>query len=336
MTRIGYAEVVGASSSGIANAGWFGDGSDGALHVEDGETLELEVAGDGYVFKQYADGYIGANSTLTTTNRCNGAILLFNGDLTINGHVHMDKRGPLLNDNEAQALAVNQVALCVARGVIGGNGGTGGSVTTAGGVGGNGHSLGGGWPGGGGAKHSGNGYHTGDNTQYTTTSGPAGAGEPRPPFGITMPYPGTGSTGSYGAGAGATLNSYGTDKVGKGGSAPGGGGALVTTSGVGAQGPAGDGYPGGFLAIFVKGRVVIAADGIVSADGGDGADGGKYNNNQAGGGGGGGGGIVAIVYGVRIDNAGSAHAYGGLGGVVGGADGAEGTVLIAKLSDLLI
>lgn len=335
MTRIGYAEVIGGATGGAANAGWFGDGSDGALRVEDGEALELEVAGDGYVFKQYESGYIGTGGTLTTANRCNGAILLFNGDLDIGGHVHMDKRGPLLNDNEAQVLALSWVAACAAKGAMGGNGGTGGSSTTAGGIGGNGHSLGGGWPGGGGAKHSGNGYYSGDNTKYTTTSGPAGAGEPRPPFGTTMPYPGTGRTGSFGAGAGATLNSYGTDKVGKGGSAPGGGGALTTISGVGAHGPAGSGYPGGFLAIFVKGKVNILSTGIVSADGGNGAAGGKYNNYQAGGGGGGGGGIVVIAYGGSINNAGSTHAYGGTGGIVGGADGGEGTVLITKLSDLL-
>ena len=60
LTDFGNSIVVGAATGGGANAGWFGDGRDGALNVADGQTLALPVALDeGQIVKQYTSGYIG-------------------------------------------------------------------------------------------------------------------------------------------------------------------------------------------------------------------------------------------------------------------------------------
>lgn len=336
MARQGVTRVFGAASGGTANAGWFGDGRDGDLHVADGETLALEVDLDeGQVVKQYGSGYIGTGATLTAANRCNGMVLLFNGDLTINGHIHMDKKAPLLNSNEDESAKEMHIALC--GGLIGGNGGAGGNgiasngavtgLTTSGGTGGNGHRFGGGFPGGGGGA--------GDFGATSKCPYDGSPGEPRPPIGTGLPYPGiTKGVGQYGTGGGA--GAY------NGGSAPGGGGAAEDGNSPG-SGSTGDGYPGGAIFVFVKGRVAINATGSITANGGNGGAG-RQGNGPSGGGGGGGGGIVVVVHNGDYENAGSVAANGGHGGASAnasllpnsvGSDGSVGTVLITTLAELL-
>lgn len=333
-TRKGISIVVGAATGGGANAGWFGDGRDGALNVADGQTLALPVALDeGQIVKQYTSGYIGVGSLLTAANRCNGMVLLFSGDLTIKGTISMDKKAPLLNPLEEQCAAEVHVALC--GGLKGGNGGTAGTgygnpASYAPGPGGNGFALGGGF-GGGSAGGQSNGA----------------SGEPRAPIGTELPYrTAVGETARYGAGGYSKAN---------GGGGPGGSGACdsyYSSQGPIAAGNDGDAIGGGAIFVFVKGRLVIDSTGSVTANGGNGAAGvGTHKSGEGGavgsdtdatgGGGGGGGGIVAIVHNGDYTNSGSISANGGVGGArhyyggTAGADGEAGTVRVTTLSDLL-
>lgn len=351
MARQGVTRVFGAANGGAANAGWFGDGRDGDLHVADGETLALEVDLDeGQVVKQYGSGYIGTGATLTAANRCNGMVLLFNGDLTINGHIHMDKKAPLLNSMEEQCAQELHIKALGA--VTGGNGGAGGQGASrsrssssdswgaagggAGGAAGLGFVLGGGFGGGGGGSN---------------TNAPGGAGEPRAPIGSNIPYP---------AGNGVTLYGVGgSNNLAIGGAGPGGSGCATQKSGYVCAGYPGDSLGGGLLMIFVKGRLTIAPTGTCSANGGSAGSGayqsgGGYSAGYTGGadyfgggGGGGGGGIVAIIHNGDYINNGSILANGGYGGLRGGnnysdgniaasgSDGNVGTVLITTLAELL-
>lgn len=337
MTRIGMARVHGAAS-GAANAGWFGDGRDGDLTVEAGQTLALEVAQDeGQIFKQYKNGTIEAGATLTAASRCNGMVLLFSGDLTIDGAISMDKKAPLLNAMEEQCASERHIALC--GGVTGGNGGAGGTgygdpARYSPGAGGQGFALGGGF-GGGSAGGRGNGA----------------SGEPRAPVGTQLPYKcAVGATAQYGAG--------GSSKA-AGGGGPGGSGACdsyYSSQGPIVAGNDGDAIGGGAVFIFVKGRLKITSTGEITADGGNGGagvhtyksgEGGATGNDEdaTGGGGAGGGGIIAIVHNGDYTNLGNVAASGGIGGAcyrnasraygTAGIDGAAGTVLITNLSDLL-
>lgn len=345
MARTGYAEIIGGAAQGAANAGWFGDGRDGELFVADGETLALDVALDeGQIVKQYTSGYIGTGSLLTAANRCNGMVLLFTGDLTIKGTISMDKKAPLLNPMEEQCAAEVHVKLC--GGLKGGNAGKAGNGgrrskgydkagVTASAVPGNGFALGGGFgPG-------------SEGLDETTGSGAAGSGEPRPPIGTTIPYPAPSNqytSSEYGAGG-----SYGGAT---GGSGPGGsGGVYINPSGSSPKtnnGNNGDAIGGGALFIFAKGKVSIEGTGIITADGGNGANGAYIhysydggNFASSGGGGGAGGGIIVIVHNGDYVNFGSVAANGGAGGTAGGTgatagtNGEAGTVLITTLADLL-
>lgn len=336
-TRKGISIVVGAATGGGANAGWFGDGRDGALDVADGQTLALDVAQDeDQIVKQYKNGYIGTGSLLTAANRCNGMVLLFSGDLTIKGTISMDKKAPLLNPMEEQCAAEAHVALC--GGLTGGNGGAAGTgygnpANYAPGPGGNGFAFGGGFGGGsaGGASDG-------------------ASGDPRPPIGTTLPYrTPVGTPARYGAGG------Y-TDKAGGiGGGGPGGSGACdsyYSSQGPIAAGNDGDAIGGGAIFIFVKGKLIIEDTGVITSDGGNGANGvGTYKSggggavgadrDATGGGGAAGGGIIAIVHNGDYTNNGSVAASGGKGGAkhsnggTAGADGSIGTVLITTLSALL-
>lgn len=347
-TRIGTSRVLGAAQ-GAANAGWFGDGRDGDLYVADGETLALDVALDeGQIVKQYKNGYIGTGSLLTAANRCNGMVLLFNGDLTVKGTISMDKKAPLANPMEEQCAAEVHVALC---GCVGGDGGAGGNgasrsrsssssswSSTMGGAGGSkgiGFQLGGGYGGGGGGSSS---------------SAAGGSGEPRAPIGSSIPYP---------AGNGITLYGVGgSNDYANGGNGPGGSGCATQSATYATAGITGDAIGGGGIWIFVKGKLAIDSSGIITADGGNGANGvtrsgtgysSSYTggaNFYSGGGGAAGGGIIAIVHNGDYANAGSIAASGGTGGIKGGngdtgniaengSDGSIGTVLITTLADLL-
>lgn len=335
-TRKGISIVVGAATGGGANAGWFGDGRDGALYVAAGETYVIDVAADeGQIIKQYTSVYIGIGATVKPSNRCNGMIFLVQGDFENNGHISVDKCCPLVNSLEDTCLNETHVKLC--GNLIGGKGGNGGTTSgtglnAAGGTGGEGHALGGGWPGGGGSRHNWvNGGTSSDSGYYAY----AGGNGVRPPIGTTLPYPSSQSA-MYGAGGSVR---YGGAI--KGGGGPGGSGAFAASSSSYITGINGDAYPGGAFWLYVGGSLVNAATGIISADGGDGASGILSSNqyNSSGGGGGGGGGIVAVIHNGDYTNSGSIRANGGNGGAnslgTAGADGETGTVLITTLSALL-
>ena len=335
--RKGISIVVGAAAGGGANAGWFGDGHDGDLYVADGNTLSLDVALDeGQIVKQYKSGYIGTGSLLTAANRCNGMVLLFSGDLTVNGTISMDRKAPLLNPMEEQCAAEVHVALC--GGLKGGNGGAGstiisGSVYGSPGSGGNGFAFGGGYGGGGGATNNyGAAYKGGD-------------AEPRAPIGTSIPFYGEVNNAMYGAGGASVYSDYSGTYPALGGSMPGGSGGYAgfdSPNIVRWNGNDGDAYGGGLIVIYVRGRLTIAGSGKISADGGNGANGLNVNGHKTPAGGAGGGGIVAIIHNGDFTNAGSVTANGGTGGTsayptafANGDNGSIGTVIITTLADLL-
>lgn len=368
-SRVGYAQVIGGAAQGAANAGWFGDGRDGDLFVADGETLALDVAQDeGQIVKRYKNGYIGTGSLLTAANRCNGMVLLFNGDLTIKGTISMDKKAPLLNPMEEQCAAEVHVALC--GGLTGGKGGAAGTGTIleyesngkigAPGTAGSGFAFGGGPGGGSGAV----GFYS---SGAIVNDGSDGS---RAPVGTDMPYVPTDGADSYGSGGSLRVDMIPTYKWVSGGAGPGGSGAAQRysysseynqyTYGDGQAGAAGDAFGGGAVFIFVKGRLIIEGSGKITAAGGDGADGiadvyspesnDSYGRNASltGGGGAAGGGIIVIVHNGDYTNSGSVSAPGGVGGtgasfVLGfhsaaaenGEDGEIGTVRITTLAELL-
>lgn len=319
---------------------WFGTGEDGDLTVS--SDVALPVALDsGQIIKQYNNLTVTSTGILHPANRCNGMILLVKGDLTVDGTIHVDKCAPLLNDSEQIAAQEQHVALC---GVTsGGRGGDGGSAVNntpykAGekGFGGPGFSFGGGY-GGGGASLG-----------FSSVS-TAGSCLQRPPLGTVIPYDGQNNDSKYGIGGGGN---GGSGISYYGGNGPGGGGA----NGVNGSGDGGDGdaIGGGAVWIFVAGKVRINSTARISAQGGNAGSGsGSYSGptmyGYSGCGGGAGGGIVCLVHTGDIVNQGSVVAPGGTspnpidasGGSgtnsagAKGQDGEEGTVLIAKISDLV-
>ena len=341
MPRVGYAEVVGAAVGSASNAGWFGDGRDGDLIVEAGQTYVFDVALDeGQVVKQFRNVYIGEGATVKTSGRCNGMVWSVQGNFENHGTITMDKCAPLLNSMEEECASEPHIKLC---GLVGGNGGKAGlghfvqSAHKSPGIPGNGFPFGGGYGSGSGSR----GYAGGD-------------AEPRPPVGTVIPYPGSTGEGKYGSGAG--YDGY------AGGAGPGGSGAVGTYYGghsPHSNGNAGEAIGGGAFFLFVGGRVVNK--GVITACGGNGATGVKVvATNQNGGyhtgapdasgsGGAAGGGIIAIVHTGDYQNSGSIIANGGKGGprieqssqddktAVGeaGADGEAGPVLITTLDELL-
>ena len=358
MSRTGMVTVCGAAQ-GAPNAGLFGNGSDGALTVAENQTVALDVQEDvGQIVKQYTTLTIEAGGVLKPAHRCNGMIIMVQGDCTIRGTLSVSKCGPLLNDQESTALEDIHIKLMGAlRGGDGGDGGdcgtthdittTEGDVTTTvktpykkGGKGGKGHLLGGGFGGGG----AGDGMTSGDN---------GGDSEPRPPHGITFPPE---TSGQYGAGGnGQCSSSAGTGTGGKG---PGGSGGTNyyyqsvegNPHGV-INGNAGDAYPGGGLWLYVGGKLKIETTGQIDADGGDGADNTPTDVTLQGGfpgqGGSAGGGIIAIVYGGKYENLGSVHANGGTTPTLAsrydtyrvrckGQNGSVGTVKVVSVTTLAL
>ena len=352
---VGYAEVIGAASGGTANAGWFGDGSDGDLIVEAGQTYVIDVALDeGQIVKKYKNVYIGEGATVRPSNRCNGMIWMVNGDFECHGTISMDKCAPLLNDFEADVLAHSHIKLL--GNLTGGKGGDGGrtgefanrypnyAVTFyqyTPGVGSEGFGLGGGF-GGGSPSYQRNG----------------GSGE-RAPIGTALPYRDTASAVGVAAIYGAGGNIYQNGKIaaygGRGYGGSGGSYSYYAENAGLSGGNDGDAIGGGLFALYVGGRCVIGATGIIRANGGNGAAGVRtqamsYEYGASGGGGGGGGGIIGIVFGAEYNCLGSVIANGGHGGTTNGTtmvnsqnwtyatagnDGNVGTVLIKKLDDLL-
>jgi len=340
MPRQGVTRVRGTAAGSIG-AGYFGNGEEGDVTIT-GDTPLAVTLDEGQLIKQYESLTIDEGATLRPANRCNGMILLVQGDLIINGTISADKCAPLLNSFEEEAANELHVALC---NITGGNGGSGGRGSSydysgsgsadrraqgAGGTGGSGFAFGGGYGGGGGSSRS---------------SAPGGPGDPRPPVGSPIPYPGGSGVRVYGVG--------GTDSDGTGGAGPGGGGGASAKSGYGRNGTAGDAIGGGSIYIFVGGTVTIGATGKITANGGNGGNGasstgGGYSPGYAGShssyGGGGGGGCIALVHSGRYNNLGSIMVNGGTGGRFGGDNngytqngnpGSAGTTLITTLSELL-
>lgn len=158
------------SSPPLSNA-LFGNGSDGALTVAKNKTTTLDVVEDtGQIIKQYTSLTIEEGATLKPAHRCNGTIILVNGDCTINGTLSVDKCSPLENDAESDCYNNANIAVCgFLEGGAGGTGGDGyqlpvgqkynsetekfelfdGEICGTGGTGTEGHVFGGGYGGGG-------------------------------------------------------------------------------------------------------------------------------------------------------------------------------------------
>ena len=307
--RRGRTRIVGALSNGISS-GWFGYGEDGDLTVAANQTVTLPVTEDtGQIYKRYQNLTIESGAVLKPSARSDGTLILPKGDLLVHGPISADQCAPLLNDAEDVPKTQQHIALAGA--MTGGNGGRGES---SGGIGGNGFWCGGGYGGGGGSR--------------------GGDSEPRPPKGITWPWPATMSgTAKQQYGAGTSVSSA------RGGNAPGGsapGNIYEHNERDGVYinrydpGQAGDAYGGGAIWLFVQGNVIISKTGKITANGGVGANGTRwssysiYEKDDGSGyetagsfsgysecGGSGGGGIVFITYGGTFTNEGSIEANGG-------------------------
>lgn len=366
--------MIGASSNGVAIPDWFGSGEDGDLIVAENETKIIDVDKDsGQVFLQLKNLTINTGGVLKPSNRCNGMVLLVRGNFTLNGTILMDKMAPCSNDRESICASVPQIR--IVGDFKGGNGGKGGSgytdsasdtsvlggptLRTQGGVGGAGVWSGGGNGGGGGA--SGFLVRGGGSADDRFNKDPVadGSSGDRPHSDVGLPYinPSSSynSSGAYGTGGNAAEGV-------RGGAAPGGGGGFnyyskgLTQYGYywpnryyNENGIAGDAYGGGAVWIFVKGTVTIGAAGVISADGGNGADGVTASSDypSSGAGGGGGGGIIVLIHNGDITNNGSIHANAGRGGVkstrdtsyssddaTNGSGGAIGTVVVKSLQEI--
>lgn len=325
------------------SSNYFGDSSDGALTTAGNVNLTSSTGVDdtGVVIRNYTDVTINTGDIVTAAQRIKAMLLYVNGDLTINGTLHMDARGAVGAVSSATTVerqAVN--ALFSDEGILtqyvsaaaGGAGGAGGNNAngTAGGTATNG-------TGGGGGGGSGNGQN---NTVAAGTAGTAWVG-------------GSGGGGmdggGFNVGGAATVNGANGGAGGNGGvgAQGGGGGGAGNPGGTGGTGsggsnngetPAGGG--GGTIILVVRGNVTVGASGIISANGAAGGAGGSSSNNGGGGGGGAGGGRVIILYAGTYTNNGTVQASGGAGGAGGvggtvtgknGGAGGAGTVTTAQI-----
>lgn len=345
---------------------YLGNGSDGDVVIRNGETYIVEIAEDvESAVLNCKSLLIEEGGTLKTSGRCPGFFVKVQGDCTINGTITMDCAAPLQSENEEE-LALNP-GVTLFGNLIGGNGGAGGNSgyenvseewhpSYSGGAGGIGHVFGGGY-GGGGAAQTGNG----------------GSSATRPYVGITWPYPGgttdaTGKNGdgAYGSGA-AGFHAPAWETSSQGGAAPGGSGGVVygtLEDKVGTIHPKngldGNGYGGGALFVFVGGELIIGSTGVLTACGGNGADGllgevwywysdetGSRYSYFSGSGGGGGGGIVGVTYRNLATQGGKVLVNGGAAGKpyrtdyyyngdkAAGLAGSVGATIVEKFENLL-
>ena len=328
----------------------FGDGSDGDVTISADTTLATTSGADdtGYVLKNYNTLTIDASKALTATNRAQLMIIRVKGNCTINGHLHMDKKGAaatplsdisiLVSPPPAYGFALGKVFISVPSiGAAGGATQYGSAVGNAGIAG----ILGQTGGGGGGSGNSGSG---------TVASGAGGA------FGSCFCGGSGGGAGSYNwTGSVAMPGVAGGAYGGAGGNAGVWTGSAndVCASGAGAGNPVGTGSAhngtgtasvvaptgggGGTLILIVGGTLTIGSNGSVTADGGAGGNasctGGSLR--YAYGGGGAGGGSIILFYAVSYSNAGSnnIHATGGAGGTatatnlaLAGGKGGDGSV----------
>lgn len=340
LNRVGYAQVVGSASGGAANAGWFGDGSDGDIEVTGDMPLDVETDA-GQIIKQYNNVTITQSGILRPAHRCNGMVLLVKGNLTVSGTITVDKCAPLLNPNENNAATEPHIVLCGS--MTGGNAGRAGQsrnedgALKPSGTPGIGFGFGGGYGSGSGSR-----------------SDPGGSCEPRPPIGTAIPYPAGKGVSFCGTGGSYYYSNYSDiNHQYPGGAGPGGSGSVsdyLSGNYLNRSGNAGDAIGGGAIWIFVKGKMRIEPGAKITANGGNGGAGAMayYSNTNyttSGGGGGGGGGIICIVHTGDYINQGSVTANGGHGGAGGtspynstlgvpGADGSVGTIKICKISEL--
>ena len=321
---------------GAAASSWFGDGSNGKLEIS--SDTPISVAEDtGHIFVQYKSIHIASGGVLRPSHRCAGMVVLCQGDCTIDagGSINLDKMAPRRSDTTEEIILTSGISapwLQKISTLVGGAGGKGGTLKSnvavgRGGLGGNGHRFGGGYGGGGGGGRY---YSYG----ASGVGNDGGDSEPRPPVGITWPYPGSMSDGLYGAGAGYSSAT--------GGAAPGGSGGCEGAYSRDSedvyrhQGRAGDAYGGGLLLLVVGGELTIA--GLVTANAGSGASNTGGNYNGSGGGGGGGGGILAILHRGSLYLSGNVTANGGTAGTGGNTSavaGSIGTVYVHQVDDEL-
>ena len=341
-----------SSSGGLFE--YFGDGSDGALSTT-GNVTESVTIHTGLVVKNYTSIAINSGHTYTTNNPCRGLILYSQGDVTIDGTLHMNEKGgygahhipPILITKETSSSVATlekyfQLAT-VFQALRGGNGGNGGAnaAGNAGGTGGTGRLFAGGYGGGGNG-----GGATSSPGAVTTAETGAGTGAQAFADGSGTGY--AANIGYNGAGSSGLTNRLShTATPGAGGNnrgGGGGGGGQARSDGANATATSGSqgNYAGGFVCIIAKGNVTIS--GTVSANGGSGGNGGNaagtgtfVTSDGGGGGGGAGGGVVGIFYKGTLTETGTTQATGGAGGTggtgvgtgregVNGATGSAGTV----------
>lgn len=286
------------------------------------------------VIKNFTSINIPSSVTVTVDKRCQGLIMLCQGDATINGVISMDYLGPLVDPTvtpgNAMATSIdrlfypigNNKFIVIGPGGIGGTGGAGGIVygnAVNGGIGGLGTSgtwFGGGRGGGGGGGAAGSLVGgTGGDAAYTGTgtAGTAGSNS-------------AGGNGYGGAGGGGaqSAGTAGAGGLANGAGGAGGGGGCCYSGYTSGSGVASSGGAGGLILIIAGGSITINTGAIISAKGSSGANGGNANGTnpgtQSGGGGGGGGaggGIVALLYRNSLTNNGTNDVSGGAGGTGG-------------------
>jgi hypothetical protein len=327
---------------------FFGDGSDGAFDSTGDTTLSV-TAHTGIAVKQYTSFKLNVGHTYTVNNPCRGLIIYSQGDVEINGTLHMDKKAgfgvgkipPIIITKDMEGYYDLPFGMPELIGGSGGNGGGGGRGSTAGSVGGGGGGgrlFAGGYGGGGGGGGASNapGGNGGDIPQ-PELGGAEGAGQVYCNSSVAL-YPPPGRNGGGGGGA-TCAHTYSQLYTTPGGRSNGGGG--------GGSGGRFDNYPstggspgeysGGFVCIIAKGNITINSTGIISANGGNGGNGGNSDNagqsisvGGGGGGGGAGGGVIALFHKGNYMNNGTIQVTGGLGGVAGygmsgGMSGTSGT-----------
>jgi hypothetical protein len=305
-------------------------------------TLTSTLDGD-MVVRQYSSLTINAGNTLTVSNRCRGLFIYVQGDLTVNGTLHMNAKGPYVNPTvggSSDGLAVSSDGLKYhyiptnksgSSITVDGSGfnGAGNAVKAAmANAGfliasqeitlvrqGAGNMASGttGQTGGGGHGGIAQGGSRGNGSHGSCFGGGSGGGGTRngsPGSGTAWGGPGgNASAACAGCGCGGGAGN-------PGGAASGGGNRIAGLNGT-----------GGLLFLVVGGNINIGSTGVISANGSSGgyAYCGSYCGEWAGGGGSGGGNIILLHRGTYNKHAsGVVAASGGAGGGASAAPGSAG------------
>lgn len=325
MTIYGKPLFIGSATPKLPDI--FGDGSDGDLVIQAGDTVTLPVPvpHQSVVEMNYKSITIEAGAILTTSDPNAGLVLRCQGDCVIHGTIDQSGKAPKTNpDSTYQYPEELQCG-------DGGNGGAGAKASgasgadTSGGTAMSARPYGGGYGagGGGGTNREVGGYvcglgRPGGSSQDITIIDEnifiGGIG-----FDRQNKTPTAGEKGGGGGGGGrysSSINYFGGD----GGTGPGSDGGDAYGSQGGGGGGAGN-YGGGVCLLFVGGNVYI--DGTINCSGLAGGNGGFSNQFGGGGGGGGGGGSIYILHRGTQTVTGSLNVNGGSGGQAGG--GSEAT-----------